>query len=277
MIGTRSLTRRALMWIAVGILVFGTTFPIFWLIRLSVVPPSDLATLPPSLVFRPDFASYSEVFSNTDFLRYLRNSMIAATSSSLISLAIGLPAAYGFARFKFRGRQFFSLSVLFLHVMPPIAMILPFFMIFTRLGLTDSLIGLTIAHSLITLPLSVWLLRGFVARVPVELEEAAMVDGSGRFATLWRVIVPVLAPGLAATAVLTFLYSWNDYIYALTLTGLDSRTLPVLLTGFISDRAMLWDRLASAGTLVLLPPLLFGVLVQRHLVEGLAAGAVKGG
>lgn len=269
--------RRAMLWVALVILVGATLFPIVWVVRLSVVPPADLATLPPPLFFEPDFSSYVEVVTDTQFLRYLRNSLIAAITSSVVALLLGLPAAYAFARFRFRGSQLFSLSVLFLHVMPPIAMILPFFVIFTRLNLNNNILGLATAHVLITLPLSVWLLRGFVARVPVQLEEAAMVDGASRLKTLWLIVVPVLAPGLAATGVLTFLYSWNDYIYALTLTGVDSRTLPVLLTGFISDRTLLWDRLASAGTLVMLPPLIFGALVQRHLVEGLAAGAVKGG
>jgi multiple sugar transport system permease protein len=160
--------------------------------------------------------------------------------------------------------------------MPPIAMIIPLYVIYTRLGLLDTRVGLIVTHISLTLPLSVWLLRGFVLRVPVELEEAAQVDGCGRLGALWRVVIPIMAPGIAATAVLTFLYSWNDFIYAVILTGRGARTLPVMISGFITERAVYWDRVAAAGMLVMLPTAILGVAVQRYLATGLAAGAVKG-
>jgi multiple sugar transport system permease protein len=199
-----------------------------------------------------------------------------AVCTSAGAIAIGLPAAYSFVRFRYHGRETLSLAVLCVHVMPPIAMIIPLYVIYSRLGLLDSRLGLAVTHISLTLPLSVWLLRGFVLRVPVELEEAAQVDGCGRLQALWRVVIPIMAPGIAATAVLTFLYSWNDFIYAVILTGRGARTLPVMISGFITERAVYWDRVAAAGMLVLLPTAILGAVVQRYLAAGLAAGAVKG-
>lgn len=268
--------RRILFWALVGGVLTVALVPIAWLAYLSIAPPDALTNLPPRPV-APDLRSYATILEDTPFIRYLGNSLFAAVFSTLVALFIGFPAAYSFSRFRFRGDGFTSILVLFLHAVPPISMVLPFFIIFSNLGLIDTLLGLGLSHVLITLPLAIWLLRGFVARVPHDLEDAAFVDGCGHLKMMWRVLLPVLAPGIAATAVLTFLYSWNDFLFALVLTGTEARTLPVLLTGFITDRVIYWDQLASAGVLVLLPPVIFGLAVQRYLVTGFTAGAVKGG
>ncbi len=259
-----------------GLLTACVAFPLLWLARLSIIPEPLLTVLPPPLLFAPSLAAYREVFALHPFFKYLANSVIVAAASSGLATLVGLPAAYSFARFRFRGRGPLSMSMLCFHVMPPIAMIVPFYVLYSRLGVLDTRAALVLTHTSLTLPLSVWLLRGFASRVPIELEDAAQVDGCSRFGVLWRVVVPVMAPGIAATAVLAFLYSWNDFIYAAMLTGREARTLPVMIAGFITERAVYWDRVAAAGMLVLLPTLALGVAVQRYLAEGLAAGALKG-
>ena len=277
MAGPTRLTLSRVAVLAGSVLLVGyVAFPILWLARLSILPETLLIELPPAWLFTPSLSGYREVLTLHPFFRYLQNSLVVAVCSSAGAIAIGLPAAYSFVRFRYHGRETLSLAVLCVHVMPPIAMIIPLFVIYSRLGLLDTRLGLIVTHISLTLPLSVWLLRGFVLRVPVELEEAAQVDGCGRLEALWRVVIPIMAPGIAATAVLTFLYSWNDFIYAVILTGRGARTLPVMISGFITERAVYWDRVAAAGMLVLLPTAILGVAVQRYLATGLAAGAVKG-
>ena len=258
-----------------ALLVGYVAFPILWLVRLSILPETLLIELPPAWLFTPSLSGYREVLTLHPFARYLRNSLIVAVCSSAGAITLGLPAAYSFVRFRYHGRETLSLAVLCVHVMPPIAMIIPLFVIYSRLGLLDTQLGLIVTHISLTLPLSVWLLRGFVLRVPVELEEAAQVDGCGRLQALWRVVIPIMAPGIAATAVLTFLYSWNDFIYAVILHGA-RRAHAARHDPVITERAVYWDRVAAAGMLVLLPTAILGVAVQRYLATGLAAGAVKG-
>ena len=272
--------RRIIRAVAVAggsaLLVGYVAFPLLWLARLSILPEPLLTELPPPWLFTPSVAGYREVLTLHPFAKYLRNSLVVALGSSTCAIVLGLPAAYSFVRFRFHGREPLSLAVLCVYVMPPIAMIIPLYVIYSRLGLLDTQVALIVTHTSVTLPLSVWLLRGFVMRVPVELEEAAQVDGCGRLEALWRVVVPIMAPGIAATAILTFLYSWNDFIYAVILTGRGARTLPVMISGFITEQAVYWDRVAAAGMLVLLPTAILGVAVQRYLATGLSGGAVKG-
>jgi len=251
-------------------------FPIYWLFRMSIVPVMDITTLPPKIFFKPSFESFFLIFKNYNIFKYISNSLVIALSTTAISLIIGLPAAYSFVRFEYRGKLLFSLSVLLLYVMPPMAMALPFYNIFMKLGLSGTIISLMLSHSIITIPLTVFLLSGFIASLPVELEHAAMIDGCTRVGSIIRVTIPLLLPGIGATAVLSFLYSWNDFIYASVLSSRLSKTTPLLIAGFITDKAIYWDRIASAGVIVLLPPLILGVLVQPFLVQGLSAGAVKG-
>src|SRR5262245_62779216 len=189
---------RRIALLAGSILLVGyVAFPILWLARLSILPETLLIELPPVWRFTPSWSGYREVLTLHPFARYLQNSLVVALCSSAGAIAIGLPAAYSFVRSRYHAREPLSLAVLCVHVMPPIAMIIPLYVISSRLGLLDTRLGLTVTHISLTLPLSVWLLRGFVLRVPVELEEAAQVDGCGRLEALWRGVIPIMAPGIA--------------------------------------------------------------------------------
>lgn len=268
------LTRIAMHVLAV-VAVIISVFPIFYLFLLSI-KPAQLTFEPQTWIFKPTLQNYEDVLEGGDFMHYMLNSLIVSISTMLIALALGTLAAYGFARFKFRGRFWLRMSMLIPQMLPPITIIVPLYVLFMNLDLLDTRQGLIISYLTFTLPLATWMMTGFFEDVPVELEESAMVDGATRLGALFRVNLPIVAPGLAATAVLSFIYAWNEFLYAVILTGRDSRTLPVTITSYMTNKAILWGRIAAAGAIVLIPVLVFAILTQRYLVRGLAGGAVKG-
>lgn len=272
-------TLHRLTWIAmhglVLIAVVLSIFPIVYLFLLSF-KPAHLTFDPSAWIFEPTLANYEAVLEGGDFTQYMLNSLIVSIFTMLIALGLGSFAAYGFARFKFRGNFWLRMSMLVPQMLPPITIIVPLYVLFMRLDLLDTRQGLIISYLTFTLPLATWMMTGFFEDVPVELEESAMVDGATRLGALFRVNLPIVAPGLAATAVLSFIYAWNEFLYAVILTGRESRTLPVTITSYMTNKAILWGRIAAAGSIVLIPVLVFAILTQRYLVRGLAGGAVKG-
>jgi multiple sugar transport system permease protein len=267
--------RESGLWIITIIAVLLSLFPIVYLFLLSI-KPAELTFAPDVWVFTPTLENYAAVFEGGDFFRYLFNSLIIGFTTMAIALTLGSLAAYGFARFKFRGNFWLRMSSLIPQMLPPITIIVPLYVLFMGLDLLDTQAALIISYLTFTLPLAIWMMTGFFEDIPVELEESAMVDGANRFVAFFRVSLPIAAPGLAATAVLSFIYAWNEFLYAVILTGRDSRTLPVTITSYMTNRAILWGRIAAAGSIVLIPVLVFALLTQRYLVRGLAGGAVKG-
>jgi multiple sugar transport system permease protein len=268
------LTRIAMHGLVLVAVVL-SVFPIFYLFLLSF-KPAHLTFDPSAWIFEPTLANYEAVLEGGDFTQYMLNSLIVSIFTMLIALGLGSFAAYGFARFKFRGNFWLRMSMLVPQMLPPITIIVPLYVLFMRLDVLDTRQGLIISYLTFTLPLATWMMTGFFEDVPVELEESAMVDGATRLGALLRVNLPIVAPGLAATAVLSFIYAWNEFLYAVILTGRESRTLPVTITSYMTNKAILWGRIAAAGSIVLIPVLVFAILTQRYLVRGLAGGAVKG-
>jgi multiple sugar transport system permease protein len=272
-------TLGKLSWLAIhGLAILAVVlsiFPIFYLFLLSL-KPAQLTFDPGTWIFKPTLANYEAVLEGGDFTQYMLNSLVVSVGTMIVALALGSLAAYGFARFKFRGSFWLRMSMLVPQMLPPITIIVPLYVLFMRLELLDTRQGLIISYLTFTLPLATWMMTGFFEDVPVELEESAMVDGATRLGALFRVNLPIAAPGLAATAVLSFTYSWNEFLYAVILTGRESRTLPVTITSYMTNKAILWGRIAAAGSIVLIPVLVFAILTQRYLVRGLAGGAVKG-
>jgi multiple sugar transport system permease protein len=250
--------------------------PILYLVITSFKEPELTFAIPPVWNFTPTLQNYDEVLSSTDFGRYFMNSIIVALTSTGIALLLGTFAAYGFSRFRFRGNFWLRMSSLIPQMLPPIAIVVPLYVLFSRLNWIDTRQSLVISYLSFTIPLSIWMMVGFFDDVPIELEEAAVIDGCSRFGALMRVSLPLAVPGMAATAILAFLYCWNEFLYAVILTGRDARTLPVIITSFMTNKAVLWGRIAASGSLVLIPVLIFALLAQRYLVRGLARGAVKG-
>lgn len=271
---------KQLSWIFIYVLTFLAVLlsiaPIVYIVITSFKEPELTFAIPPVWNFTPTLKNYEEVLSSTDFSKYFMNSVVVALVTTGIALTLGTLAAYGFSRFRFRGHFWLKMSSLIPQMLPPIAIIVPLYVLFSKLDWIDTRQALVISYLTFTIPLSTWMMISFFDDVPVELEEAAMIDGSSRFGALLRVSLPLAIPGMAATAILAFLYCWNEFLYAVILTGRDARTLPVTITSFMTNKSVLWGRIAASGSLVLIPVLIFALLAQRYLIRGLAKGAVKG-
>ena len=267
---------QILMYLAVLIAVVISLFPIVYLLITSFKPPELTFAIPPVWAFTPTLENYRQVFAGGTFFKYFLNSLFVAMGATGIALVLGSFAGYGFARFRFRGALWMRLGSLVPQMLPPITIIVPLYVLFNITDLTDTRTSLVISYLTFTIPLAIWMMTGFFADVPEELEESAMIDGCTRMGALFRVSLPIVTPGLAATAILCFIYSWNEFLYAAILTGRDARTLPVTITSFMTNKAILWGRIAASGSLVLVPVLIFALLAQRYLVRGLSRGAVKG-
>jgi multiple sugar transport system permease protein len=265
-----------LIYLVVIVAVILSLAPILYLLVTSFKAPELTFAIPPVWNFKPTLKNYTDVFVGGEFTRYFVNSLVVALSTTFIALVLGAFAAYGFARFRFRGAFWLRMSALIPQMLPPITIIVPLYILFNGLQLTDTRTGLIIAYLTFTVPLAIWMMIGFFEDVPMDLEESAMIDGCTRLEALFRVSVPIVTPGLAATAILCFLYCWNEFLYAVILTGRTARTLPVTITSFMTNKAILWGRIAASGSLVLIPVLIFALLAQRYLIQGLSRGAVKG-
>jgi multiple sugar transport system permease protein len=201
---------------------------------------------------------------------------VIALGTVVLSLLLGVPAAYGFSRWRGRARGLLLAWILILRMVPGMTYVIPFFLVYRQLNLLDSHLGVILLYTVFNLALVVWSMQAFFDEVPRTLEESAAVDGASRFQTLIRIVLPLAAPGLVATAVLCFLFSWNEFLFALVLTRFDARTAPVGITNFMAYEGVEWGRVAAGSMIVLLPVLIFAAVVRRYLVRGLLAGAVKG-
>lgn len=267
---------RAAVYTFVILSVLLSFAPIFYLLITSFKEPKLTFSLPPVWIFKPTLQNYREVLAGGEFARYFVNSLVIALSATAIALLLGTLAGYGFSRFRFRGAFWLRMSALVPQMLPPITIIVPLYVLFNGLNLIDTRWALIISYLTFTIPLSIWMMISFLDDVPLELEESAMIDGCTRLGALVRISLPLTAPGLAATAILSFLYCWNEFLYAVILTGRTSRTLPVTITSFMTNKAILWGRIAASGSMVLIPVLVFALLAQRYLIRGLARGAIKG-
>lgn len=228
------------------------------------------------IFFVPTLENYRGVLGEGSFARYLTNSLVVGTVSTAITLVLGCMAAYGLARFRFPGRTAVAYTTLLLRTVPLAVLAVPVFMIWSRAGLVNSLSGLVLLYVAVNLPFTIWLLYGFILQVPTQLEEAAAIDGCGPLRVFWRVVLPLIKPGLAAAAIFTFRIAWNEFILALVLTDRATRTLPVAASLYITDIGVDWGRITALGSLIAVPPLIFTFVAARQIITGLTAGAVKG-
>jgi multiple sugar transport system permease protein len=247
--------------------------PFLWMVLGSFKTTVDFLSFPPVWMFRPTLANYAQVFQDNAFARYVLNSTLVATGATLGGLLLGLPAAYALARWR---RTAMGVVLLAARMAPGIAFLIPLFMLFLDLHLIGSYASLIVSHLIFTLPLSVWMMVGFIEALPVELEQAAQIDGCSILGVLARVVVPLTAPGIAATAILAFIASWNNFLFALVLSNDTTKTLPVAVLGYIGYNSIQWGTLMAAATMITLPVLLLALSVQRYIVRGLVAGAVLG-
>ena len=226
--------------------------------------------------FVPTIDNYEFIMTRGNFDRYLWNSIIVGTWSTFFTLFFGGLCAYALSRTEFRGRQFVANSTLLVRMVPPAVLAVPAFAMVITFGLSNDLAVLTFFYTALNLPFAIWLLFGFYKQIPVELEEAAIVDGATPLQVFFRVMLPLMKSGYAVAGIFTFRIAWNEFILALLLTGRKTRTLPVGAAGFITDTGVEWGRIMAMGTLIVIPPLLFTFFAARQIIAGMTAGAVKG-
>jgi N,N'-diacetylchitobiose transport system permease protein len=262
-----------------------TLFPIFWMISTAFKPRGELFSLTPHPIpLHPTLGNFSEVMNGhaaglgISFWVFARNSLLVTVVTVVVASLVSLLAAVAVARFRFRFRATFLIMLLIVQMLPAQAMVIPLFIDFRGIGLLDSLFGLILIYAAQALPLSIWLLRNFVAAVPRDLEEAAAIDGAGPVRVFWRILFPLVAPGLVATSIFAFITAWNEFIFALTFLGTDQGryTLPIYVQYFFGRGTADWGGIMAASTLYTIPVVVFFLIVQRRMVGGLVAGAVKG-
>jgi multiple sugar transport system permease protein len=227
---------------------------------------------PPLFLFQPTLENYRTVFLNNPFALYLWNSVVIGAGSTLLGLVLGLPAAYAIARYRTQG---VAIAVLLARIAPGIAYLVPWFIIFSQLEMIGGYSAIILSHLTVGLPLTIWIMIGFFEDVPLELEESALIDGATRFQILMRVAIPIVRPGVATAAILSFIQSWNTFMYSVVLADSDTRTLPVAVFGFLSYGGFDWGSLTAAATVITVPVMILALIVQRHIVGGLAVGGVK--
>lgn len=265
--------------ITIGVLVLWTVFalaPIVWITMMSLKVPGDIISYPPTFAFVPTLDNYRQVLSGSEFLTPFFNSIIVTLGALAVTLIIGLPTAYALARFNYKGRESIGFAILSLRFAPELLIVLPLYLIYQNVGLFDTHIGLILAYQLVTLPMLVWMLRSFIEDLPVELEEAVALDGGTRWTAFRHVLFRLIAPGLGASLMLSFIWAWNSYTLPLVLGG---RTTQVMTTGiqqYISYQSIEWGPMAAATVFSMVPGILFAIFSLRWIVGGLTAGTVKG-
>jgi multiple sugar transport system permease protein len=241
----------------------------------SIKTELDALSFPPKWIFLPTLKNYAEIFQTSPLVGYALNSLIVASVNTVLSLALGSMAAYSLARFKFRGADNLAFWILSIRMMPPVAAIIPIYVIMKRLHILDTPWCLVITYLTFNLPFVVWMMKGFFEDIPREIEESALIDGCSHFGVFRKIALPLAAPGLAATAILAFIFSWNEFLFALILTGTKAVTLPVGIIGYMKETGINWGYMTAGGILALIPVLIFTTLVQKHLVKGLTLGAMR--
>jgi multiple sugar transport system permease protein len=260
------------------VVVIAYLFPVYWLVSMSFRIQKDMFAWPPKLfTLNLTFENYKGLVEGHSLLWYLRNSAVIAPLSVALSMVIGSVAAYGLARFRYPGKAGSQIAgwILSLRMLPPVAAVLPLFLIFSRLRLVDKFYGISLAYTFFNLPFIIWLLKIYFEDVPDEVEQAALVDGASRFQTFFRITLPLSTPGLATTFILALAASWNEFLMASQLATFNTRTLPVLIASFIWDRNLQWGYATASAVISAVPMLIIGLFIQRYIVKGLSFGAVK--
>ena len=267
--------RRGAPLAVVALLLLVILFPVVWLVLMSVRTEADSFRMPPRLFLAPTAKNYLDLMQSK-FFRAFENSVVTATATTVLSLLLGVPAAYALGRAQLRPERLLSLWVLATRMAPPIAFGIPFFLIYKNLDLIDTRLGLVLVYLTFNLSLVIWMMRAFFEGLPASLEEAAYIDGAGVVGTFLRVTLPLSAPGLATTAIFCFLLSWNDFFYSLILTRSGAVTAPVAIVNFMNYERWEYGKITAATTLIMLPVVVFSLAVRKYLIRGLTAGAVKG-
>ncbi|MET0963626.1 MAG: carbohydrate ABC transporter permease [Noviherbaspirillum sp.] len=274
----RNPLRHALLWLGAGLLLAVWAFPVLWGLLTSFKSERDVLAYPPVWRFTPTLDNYREViFGTSSILPNLWSSMVVSLSTTLLTMLFAVPAAYALARLNYPAKRASGFYVLATQMLPPMGLIIPYYLVLQKIGGLDSYSGLTAIYLSFSLPFAIWLMVSYFEDIPFEMEEAALLDRAGRLRTLWYVILPQVRGGIAVTTIFVFLNAWNEFLFAVVLGGNNVRPVTVAMFNFISVEQTQWARLAAGAMLAMAPVILIGLFAQRHIVKGLTVGAVKGG
>jgi multiple sugar transport system permease protein len=274
--GKRRASLRKNVWMTLRValillVVFIFTFPFIWMALASFQNQIDIIS--PDLAFTPTMRNYDNVFNQYNFLQFMWNSFVVAALSTALSLLLGLPAAYAVARFHY---DWLGIVLLAARIVPGITFLVPWYILFSAIGLNGSYIALILSHMLVSMPFVVWVMVPFFEGMPFEIEESARIDGATLIGTFVRIVLPLAVPAIVTAAIMSFIFSWNNFMFSLVLSGDDTRTLPVAIFNFISYASVDWGGLMAAAVLITLPVIIITIFMQRYIVSGLTAGATKG-
>ncbi|SDO04682.1 carbohydrate ABC transporter membrane protein 2, CUT1 family [Alkalicoccus daliensis] len=278
----KSSNRRAVMKVAsavfenIGVLliVIFLFLPIFWMFLTAFKPANEVYTL--SVFFEPTLDNFRQVFgTNYNFGRFYANSTIVVVVTLAIAIPVSVLAAYSISRFNMPGKQLFMFAILATQFIPLIVNVIPFFMIFRNWGILDTTLALIIVNLGATIPYAIWLIKGFIDNIPIGIEEAGLMDGANRFEVIWHILLPMARPGIITATVFCFVITWNEYMFALILTNQDAVTLPVALSYFVGQDGVIWNEMAAAGMIYVIPTIVFMLIVRKQFVLGMSSGGLK--
>ena len=269
----RKFASSVIFYLVVASMALVVLFPFLWMLSSSFKTQVDIIAWPPKIFFTPTLQNYRKVFEEQDFLKYFLNSTIVGTASVGLSLVLGLPAAYSIARFTQRKLAVF---ILLARLMPGISFLMPWYIVFSRLDLMDSYTALILSHTLIALPIVIWIMSTYFATIPPEMEESAMVDGATRQYAFWKIILPLSGPGIITATTLSFIFSWNNFMFSQVLSMEKTKTLPIAVYNFLSYAEVDWGGVMAAAVAIMAPAIILTMIFQKYVVKGLTMGAVKG-
>lgn len=266
----------AIPYVALFLFVLWTVVPILWMALSSLKIQTSMFSMPPTILFDPTLQYYQEMFfGGARITGYLLNSTFVAVSSALIAVSLGTLGGYGLSRIEMREKKHLAFWIISTRMAPIAVVIIPLFFIYQYVGLLNTLAGLIIAYTTFNLPFAIWLMRSFFDEVPPSLEEAARIDGATRWQAFRKVALPLVLPGMGATAIICIVFAWNGFLFALVFTNNATQTVPVAAAQLVTQTGTLWGRVMATGVVILAPMVLFGMIVKNYLVSGLTMGAVK--
>lgn len=270
--------RGAALTVVTALLLAGWIIPVVWGLLTSFKTERDVLAYPPKIIFEPTLANYREVlFGSASILPNLVSSLIVTIGATILTMLFAIPAAYALARLDLPAKRGSGFYVLATQMLPPVGLIIPYYLVLQKIGALDTYSGLTVIYLTFSLPFAIWLMVSYFEDVPREMEEAALLDRAGRLRALWYVILPQVRGGIAVTTIFVFLNAWNEFLFAVVLGGNRVRPVTVAMYNFISVEQTLWAKLAAGAMVAMAPVIILGILAQRHIVKGLTVGAVKGG
>jgi len=270
--------RNIALLVAAAVLLLVWVFPLLWAVLVSLKAENEVLAYPPNLLFDPIAQNYRDaLFGSFSIVPSLVTSTVVATSTTFLTIVLAVPAAYAFARLRLPAKKPLGFYTLATQMVPPVGLVIPYFLILNRVGWLDTYQGMIIVYLTFSLPFAIWLMVSYMEDIPLEMEEAAFLDKASRLQTLWHIIIPQVRGGIAVTVIFVFLNAWNEFLFAVQLGGNTVRPVTVAMYNFVSVEQTLWAKLAAAALIAMLPVVIIGIAAQRQIVKGLTVGAVKGG